>query len=364
MTDVGTKTESHPEGRDRAGFNLWLNLILSTLVVLVVGAGAYFGYAIYRDRESNFEASAAGRLVKMLQTQVRKNPNDVVIRVRLAEALSGGGKYSEATSQLNEALKIDPKHVGAYLDLGLVAVAANKAASAEPYFKKVVELTDSDQYKGVDPGRETALYHLGLLALDQKQYADAAGFFKAALVIRKDASDTYYYLAKALQGLGETDGAIQELEIGVQFDPGFAEAHYLLGELYKQKKDDINASYQFVKAAELAPEADPPQQALAAFGPASAWVEKARASLAAGNPTEALNQILVARNLDAKSVEAAKLHAEMLVQAAKLKDALDVYSQAAVLDPKNTEIKAQISALEPQVEALLKAEAAKKKSKK
>ncbi len=163
--------------------------------------------------------------------------------------------------------------------------------------------------------------------------------------------------------MGEIDGAIQQLEIGVKFDPGFAEAHYFLGQLYKQNKDDVNASYQFVRAAELAPEADPPREAVEAYGPAATWIEKARKSLAAGTTEDALNSILIARNLDKKSFEAAKLHGEILVKRASLKDALDVYRQAAALDPKNAEVKAQILVLEPQVEALLKQQA-KKKSKK
>ena len=267
------------------------------------------------------------------------------------------GKYSEATEQLNAALKIDPKHIGANLDLGLVAVAAKNPAAAESYFKKVVELTEGSQYAALSSSREIALYNLGLLANEKKRFDDAAGFFKAALVIRKDASDTYYQLAKALQGMGEIDGAIQQLEIGVKFDPGFAEAHYFLGQLYKQNKDDVNASYQFVRAAELAPEADPPREAVEAYGPAATWIEKARKSLAGGSTEDALNSILIARNLDKKSFEAAKLHAEILVKRANLKDALDVYREAAALDPKNAEVKAQIVALEPQVAALLKQQA-------
>ena len=232
-------------------------------------------------------------------------------------------------------------------------------SAAESYFKKVIELTEGSQYSALDTSRETALYNLGLLAIDKKHYAEAAGFFKAALVIRKDASDTYYQLAKALEGIGEIDGAIEQLEIGVNFDPGFAEAHYFLGELYKKKKDDVNASYEFVRAAELAPDGDPPREAVEAFGPAASWVEKASTSLAGGNNSEALTSILVARNLDKKSFEAAKLHAEILVKRGSLKDALDVYRQALELDPGNAEVKAQIAALEPQVAALLKAEAAK-----
>jgi len=369
MTDASVENESISRRRD-GGINVWLNIALAVLVLCILGAASFFGYSVYRDRQANEATTAAGRLAATLQGQVRQNPNDAVLRVRLGEALGGMGKYSEATAQLNAALKIDPKHVGAHLDLGLVALAAENPVAAESYFKKVVELTDASQYSALNQSREVALYNLGLIAIEQKRYEDAAGYLKAALVIRKDASDTYYQLAKALQAMGEVDGAIHQLEIGIQFDPGFAEAHYFLGELYKQKNDDVNATYQFAKAAELSPEADPPREALDAYGPAAKWVEKARAALASGAQSDAVTAILIARNLEPKNLVAAKLHAEILVQTGKLKDALDVYGQAAAINPDDADVKAQIKALTPQVAAQAKAEAAaaaaaqKKKAKK
>lgn len=363
MTDIRFEEESASPGR-RANLDLWLNLTLVFVVLVMLGGAAWFGYSVYRDKQADFATSAAGRLVGLLEGQVRQNPNDVILRVRLGEALGGMGKYEDATEQLNAALKIEPKHIGAHLDLGLVAMASKDRPAAESYFKKVIELTGGGQFSALDSSREIALFNLGNIALEKKDYGAAAGYYKGALVIRKDASDTYYRLAQALDGMGEIDGAIRELEIGIQFDPGFAEAHFLLGQLYKKNKDDVNASYQFAKAVELAPDADPPREALEAFGPSTKWVEQARAQLAAGSMEEAVTSVLIARNLDAKSLEAAKLHAEILVKRQSLKDALDVYRQAAAIDPKNAEVKAQIAALEPQVAEILKQEARKKKSKK
>jgi tetratricopeptide (TPR) repeat protein len=363
MTDVSAETQSsssdHRGGRDR-----WLNLAVFFLVLSLVGAAAWFGYSIYRDQQSDLATTAAGRLVGVLTGQVRTNPNDVVLRVRLGEALGGMGKYAAANEQLQAALKLDPKHVGAHLDLGLVSLAAKNPAAAESYFKKVLELTDNSQYASLSEPREIALYSLGQISLEKKRYEEAAGFFKAAIAIRKDASDSYYQLAKSLQGMGEIDGAIQQLEIGIQFDPSFAEAHFLLGELYKAKKDEVNASSEFVRAAELAPDADEPRQMVESYGPAEKWTAKATSALAAGDIEGALTAVLVARNLDKNSFDAAKLHAEILIKRANLKDALDVYREAAKLDPKNAEVKAQIAALEPQVAALIKAQAPKPKAKK
>jgi tetratricopeptide (TPR) repeat protein len=365
MTHSGSETASldvpQPARVDR-----WLNIAVAVLVVLVLGVAMVFAYSVYRDRQAQEASSASGRIAAALESQVRKSPNDVVLRVRLGEAYGALGKYQQAIEQFNAALKINPNHSGAYLDLGMVAMLTKNNSSAKTYFQKVISVTDGSEYAGLSSVREQAFYNLGVLALGDKNYSEAAANFKAALQLRRDSSDSYYQLAKALQGLGATDDAIHQLEIGLQFDPGFAEARYFLGQLYQQKKDDVNASYQFAQAVKLAPGSDPPRQALDAYGSASEWIDKAKKALASGEIEGALTDVLVARNLDDKSFEAAKLHGQILVKRGNPKDALDVFQQAAKLNPKDAEVQAQISALTKQVAALTKAknDAARRAAKK
>ncbi len=140
-----------------------------------------------RDQLTN----APIRLIKGIEAEVRKTPNDVILRVRLGEAYGAAGKYDQAVEQFKQALKIDPKHVGAYLDLGMVAVLTENDAAAERYFKKVIELTETAQIRERGPASRERLLQPGLLKLKQKKYEEAAGYFKEALRIRKDASDTY-----------------------------------------------------------------------------------------------------------------------------------------------------------------------------
>ena len=183
-------------------------------------------------------------------------------------------KYPEAQEQFNAALKIDPKHVGANLDLGLVAVITKNPTAAESYFKKVVDLTESSQYAALNTTRETALFNLGLLALEKKRYEDAAGFFKASLAIRKDASDTYYQLAKALDGMGETDGAIEQLMIGRQVRPRIRAGAVLPRPALQEEEGRRERVLCFVRAFELEPTAEDPRKAVEAFGPASDWIDE------------------------------------------------------------------------------------------
>jgi tetratricopeptide (TPR) repeat protein len=330
----------------------WLNMAVWGLIVLLVAGVGYFGYAIYQNNIKEDQSSATGRIAAALGDQVRRSPNDPVLRVRYGEALGAMGKFQQAIDQFNAALKIDPKHLGATLDLGMVAQLTKNYSAAETYYLKVISLTDGQDYSNVNPSREQAYFNLGTIMLEQKRWADAAGYLKAALRIRSDASDTYYNLAKAYQGLGDPDAAIQQLETGLQFDPGYAEAHYFLGTLYQAKNDDVNASYQYAQAVKDAPGADLPKQALDAYGSASDWIAKARTALGEGDIASALNDVLVARNLDSSSFEAAKLHGEILVERGSLKDALDVYKQAAGLNPKDQDVQAQITKLTAQVKAL------------
>lgn len=358
-----TEADLGPEpSKARTPIDLGLNIAVVLLVVIVLGVGGYFGYTVYRDSQAEFTSSATGRLVVVLQQGVRKSPNDSALRIRLGEALGAMGKYQDAIEQFNAALKIDPKHTGALLDLGMVAMLSNNNNAAQGYFEKVISLTDGGTYASTDKIREQAFFNLGQIALSQKRYAEAAGYFKGALVIRRDASDSYYQLAKAYQGLGDVNSAIQQLEIALQFDPGFAEAHYYLGTLYKINKDDVNAAYHFKKAVEYAPTADQPAQALAAYGTADSWLAKSRTNASSGNITLAITDAQVARILDPKSFDAAQYDASLLIQQGDIKGALAASIAAGKIKPSDAAMQTQIQKLTRQVAAADKAtKAAKKK---
>lgn len=335
--------------RRSASLDRWLNIGVAVAVVGILALAGWFGWTVYTDRQNAIKADASYRVIQALKTQIRKSPNDPTLRVRLGEALGASGKYSDAVEQLNAALKIDPKHEGAYLDLGVIAVVTEHPSDARKYFEKVLEITGTSEYAAVNQRREQAYYQLGRLSLIEKRYEESVGLFKEALRIRKDASDTYYFLAEAYRGLDDNEAALHNLEIAVAFDPGFAEALYLMGEIYMEQKDEVNASYAFYQAAKRAPEAEQPRQALEQFGPPEEWVKKAQQKLAAGDADGALNDILVARNLDPDSAAAAKLHAGMLIKRGKLKDALQVYEQALKLAPKDAEVRAKVAQLKKQL---------------
>ncbi|MDH4139950.1 MAG: tetratricopeptide repeat protein [Coriobacteriia bacterium] len=322
-----------------------LNGIIVTLVVAILAFAAFFGLSVWLTNRADYQARPTARAVENLKERVRANPNDPGLRVALGLALGTDGQYDEAVEQFNNALKLNEDFVTAYRGLGLVAYLQNDYEAASAYLLKVVELTEGSEFRDVNNTREEALFTLGVMSIDKKEYEDAVGYLKGALRIRRADSDTYYQLARAYRGLGEIDAAIEQLEYALAFVPAFAEAHFLMGELYTEKGDEINAAIFYTQAAQQAPGADPPQERLQQFGTPEERIHAAREALDQGDLEKALKEILVARALDYENPEAAKLHGAILVVRKDFKDALDVYNEALELAPNDQEIKDAIESL-------------------
>ncbi|MDZ4168802.1 MAG: tetratricopeptide repeat protein [Coriobacteriia bacterium] len=322
-----------------------LRVAVATLAAAVIGVVAVFAYNIYLDRQAAIQSTPALRVVAAYEKIVRAQPNNAPNRVRLGEAYAAAGQYQKAIEQLNAAIKIDEKHPGAYLDLGLVAMINNEKTEAIKYFKQVVTLTDAAATRNTDAKRELALYNLGKMALDDKDYEQSVGYFKEALRIRRDASDTYLLLARAFDGLGDSASAIKNVEYSLAFDPNFSQANYQAGEYYLREKNYLKASEHIRKAIDVAPEAPEPQELLKKLGTAEAWVAKVNDQRGT-DPAEALTSVKIARRIDPESAAIAVLHGQVLERLGKQEEALVTYKEALKLDTSNAKAKAAIKRLE------------------
>ena len=310
---------------------------ISALVVVIVAFAGYFGWTVYRDRQQAKLSTPALRIIDALEKEIRKTPNDVILRVRLGEAYAAAGRTQDAIEQLNAGLKLDPKHVGALLDLGQIAMFNNRTAEARTYFNRVIELIEGTQFADTSDKLETAYFQMGRLSLSEKQYDEAIGYFKKALRIKRDASDSYYYLARALDQAGQTEAAIEQLQMAVAFDPNFAQAHYSLGQLYEAENDQVSASYHYARARRIDNESKEPKAALAAMGSVQSWLDKAESAKDSSHDV-ALDSVLIALNIDPEDEHAIALQAE--IEKADPKVAAAHYAAIAKRDPSNSDAKA------------------------
>jgi len=328
-------------------FDTILGIVIAVLVAATLALGGWFGYTVYQDRLAAEDSVPALRLAKTLQAQVKQNPNDAVLRVRLGEALGAAGKSQKAIEQFNAALKIAPKHTGAFMDLGILAMSNGNFDEAKGYFKKVIELTDSSEMADTNERRELAFHNLGVLAFQQKQYDEAIGNFKAALRIRGDASDTYVYLAQSLEAVGQAQDAKSAVAVAIRFDPNFAQARYLLGKYMLAEGDRLTASSHIGRARELAPEAPEPQKVAEEIGDPAELFAQAKAQVDS-DPDAALENSLIAFNLDRKNnIPAAKFAAVLLIKKGDKSGALNVYERAAEVVPTDKELAAAVKKYTP-----------------
>lgn len=305
----------------------------------------YFAYSVYAVQRAEREASPAARAVATVSAVVDQSPNDATVRVRLAETLFSAGLRRQALEQLKVALELDPENVPAYLDFGIIHLAEGNLAESERYFLRVIELTQATQYADINDKREKAFFYLGAVAAADERYEDAVGYYKAALRIRRDASDTYLGLGRAFLGLGDSDQALEQLRIAVRFDPGYAEAQYEIGLIYLERDDLVNAAWHLRAAVDAAENSELAQETLESVGKYETWFGDAQKAFDGGDFAAARDAAAISRALRPDSAEAIVLHALALEKLGKKDDALAAFKDALDVEPDNAEAKEGVTRL-------------------
>jgi tetratricopeptide (TPR) repeat protein len=313
---------------------------LRALVVIILVLAAYLGYSYWTTTQQKELSSPEGRAIDNLRRMVLGSPGNVNARVKLAEALAYSGRLDESVEQFQAALKLDPETVAALSGLATIAMERKDYKSAESYWLKVIALLDTKSAATGDPRLEQAYYGIGVTYIDTKRYEEAVQALKEALRIKSSASDTHYMISVAYRELDYPDKQREELLITLAFDPNNAQANYDLGLLYLGDKDTATAAELFRIAVDNAPEGITlPQDELdkiEANGDAAERLAKAQ-SLASKDPAAALVQARIAAALDAGSVPAVRMVAQLWERQGEKERALNAWNRLLELAPTDQE---------------------------
>lgn len=94
----------------------------------------------------------------------------------------------------------------------------------------------------------------GYMLMQEEKYDSALLFFNNALKSDPDAFFIYQNRALCKLYLKDTTGAIDDFKINIKLEPENAESKYVLGNIYKYKKDTLEAIKYFIPAINLADE--------------------------------------------------------------------------------------------------------------
>ena len=243
---------------------------------------------VERAAGRNDEAEAA------FKKAIEVDPTSIGSQLSLANFYWATQRPTEALDVLHLAFKLEPNHPLVNQMLALFLVTMGKPAEAEPYFRKLVEVTHDDRAKltladyYIASGRSKDAVPLLQQLVASKQARSAAELRMADLDFRENRKDegrrrveellkrepgnpaALVLKGRMLLSEGKVDEAISGLQAAVSADTTSAEAHFALGRAYLAKNDRERAIEAFNETSRLNPRA------------IGAQVELSRLELAAG----------------------------------------------------------------------------------
>lgn len=316
-----------------------LDAAIAGALVLVVGLGGYLGYTIWRSNVEVREATPVARGIDDLVAAVRQNPDDLPLRMRLAQAFMLAGRRNEAVDQYEAILKAQEDYAPAIAGLGTLALREKEWKTAEGYFRRAAEIFGANEGLAATQALEQSYFYLGTALMEQKQYEEAASYFKEALRLKRDSSTTHYLLAVCLREMGLDDAYRESLGNTLMFDPRHPEANYDMGQLLLADEDVASAAEHFRTSADAAPGVELPVEALNQLGTAEARTAAAE-KLRTSDPGKALVEARVAVAIDPRSVKALVLLGEIYEEAGNEGKAREAFKKALAVDATSDAAKA------------------------
>ncbi len=150
------------------------SLLISSIIVLVSGAFSLFN----EDNTVAGSGSAAAPTLEELEQQVQANPEDVALKLQLADAYYAQSNPEQAVSICQEILAQDPANSSAKIYLATLYSLQEQNEEACTLLKEVI---------AQNPEQSEAYYILGrILAYDLADYAEASTYLTKYLELEPE----------------------------------------------------------------------------------------------------------------------------------------------------------------------------------
>jgi len=194
--------------------------------------------------ESQMADGQAASAVKTFQKLVNVRPNLAEAHYKLAFAYSVNKDQAGLKEALFNGLKLQSNHPQADR---VMALYVTSAANLEESAKRVAELVK------VEPGHKRVLDLKAQLALKQSKPAEAVAIYNDLQTRFPDEGAWVLKLAQAQWLAGNQDGHFKTLSNWLKSHPTDVAAQFMLANAYLQLEQNDNATKEFTKVIELAP---------------------------------------------------------------------------------------------------------------
>ncbi|MCH8251970.1 MAG: tetratricopeptide repeat protein [Planctomycetes bacterium] len=256
-----------------------------------LGAADRWGLA-HNPRVQRYMLDVAARMGRIddvrrfAARQLRRNPNDLDVRLRLARALGangltadaelefatilGGwdgstdrapdvvvaahealgtlfartGRFAQAEAELVKALGLNHESATAHAELGSVLAETGRLDEA------INSLTSA---LSIDPRLGSAQYNLGTILAHLGRFGEAIPYYERAIETGAADGDVHNNLGFALLKTGRSEEAGRHFERAIALNPKHAAAHFNLAALYESNRRTDEAAEHYQTAARLDP---------------------------------------------------------------------------------------------------------------
>ena len=156
---------------------------------------------------------------------VKEDPKNPFFQKGLGQALAAKGDWGSAISAFRKALDLNPLYADVKNDLGYALIMSGDREAGKHEFLSAFG-------DPLNPAPEISAFNLGRAFYEEKNYRDAANWFRSSIGRNKSYGAPYVMLAETLIVSGALEEAVAQLEAGVREASGDPEMLLTLGHAY------------------------------------------------------------------------------------------------------------------------------------
>jgi tetratricopeptide (TPR) repeat protein len=207
------------------------------------------GKTVYKQAAAKVQEGHPEAAIALLGPWIESRPGDLRALTIMGMAIAASGKFENANSYFEQALRIRPAYAPALKGLAMNEMALQRHDAAQIHFGQLLSLS---------PGDPVAHAGLGEIAFTREDFASALQHFEQAGSLPRENPRLLLDYARAGIALKQPDKAATLL--GGMPDEADAQAHFEAGILLASLKSYVPAAHQFELAL-----AGYPDQYLAGF---------------------------------------------------------------------------------------------------
>lgn len=204
-------------------------------------AYAGLGDAYWKKYTDNKDPQWVQSSRESCEKAVNLDPNLAAAHECLGTLYSGTGRYENAVTEFESALKSEPTNDDAYRGLAKTYEQLEKLSDAEKTYQRAIDLR---------PQYWAGYNWLGAFYTNHTRYADAAKMFSKVISLAPDSFRGYYNLAAVNVALGQYAEAIANLNHSISIRPS-STAYANLGMAYFCLRRFDEAAQSFEQAVKL-----------------------------------------------------------------------------------------------------------------